>query len=212
MSIYNSNSCSRKLKNRVAAQTSRDRKKAKLDELEDTVQSLNDTNDRLSEECSILRSQNEKLLAEMAQMRKQEKEAKDLEKTNAADADQLCSMCQNRVNSVVPTLRSAVSLNPLQQGGTTGQLALFPTQESQECLNASLTLKILTLFLLLKNSSTSFQGTTTPSNYTNSPKVFCEKLPLKWKQALAQELKTLVPFSQVLLIRRAISNVKCDSF
>ncbi|XP_046745116.1 LOW QUALITY PROTEIN: uncharacterized protein LOC124410642 [Diprion similis] len=54
----------KKLKNRVAAQTSRDRKRAKLDELEETVRVLRNRNEALAQECSALKSQNEVLTVE----------------------------------------------------------------------------------------------------------------------------------------------------
>ncbi|XP_017788650.1 PREDICTED: LOW QUALITY PROTEIN: uncharacterized protein LOC108571172 [Habropoda laboriosa] len=105
----------KKLKNRVAAQTSRDRKKAKLDELEETVKALREQNELLSQECVMLRSQNEVLVAETKRL------SKDREARNAGDF--VCSMCQGRVGCAVSSLGSTVSpSHPLQQGGTT-QLA-----------------------------------------------------------------------------------------
>ncbi|KAK0085574.1 hypothetical protein PV325_004846 [Microctonus aethiopoides] len=64
----------KKLKNRVAAQTSRDRKKAKLDELEDTVNTLMEKNEFLTQECAMLRAQNETLIAESKLWRKKREE------------------------------------------------------------------------------------------------------------------------------------------
>ncbi|XP_043255637.1 LOW QUALITY PROTEIN: transcriptional activator hacA [Colletes gigas] len=105
----------KKLKNRVAAQTSRDRKKAKLDELEDTVRTLREQNDLLMQECTVLRSQNELLVTETKRLRK-DKDTKSAEVS-------ICSMCQSRVGCAVSPLGSTVSpAYPLQQGGTT-QLA-----------------------------------------------------------------------------------------
>ncbi|KOC66652.1 X-box-binding protein 1 [Habropoda laboriosa] len=129
----------KKLKNRVAAQTSRDRKKAKLDELEETVKALREQNELLSQECVMLRSQNEVLVAETKRL------SKDREARNAGDF--VCSMCQGRVGCAVSSLGSTVSpSHPLQQGGTTqlaSPLTLTP--------GAAILLKILTIYLLLKN-------------------------------------------------------------
>ncbi|KAK2579286.1 hypothetical protein KPH14_008245 [Odynerus spinipes] len=61
----------KKLKNRVAAQTSRDRKKAKLDELEETVRNLKERNEILTQECTMLKSQNESLLGETKRLRRE---------------------------------------------------------------------------------------------------------------------------------------------
>ncbi|XP_023941798.1 X-box-binding protein 1 [Bicyclus anynana] len=59
----------KKLKNRVAAQTSRDRKKAKMDEMESRIQHFMDKNDRLIAEVENLKAMNERLLSENAALR-----------------------------------------------------------------------------------------------------------------------------------------------
>ncbi|XP_063377834.1 X-box-binding protein 1 [Cydia fagiglandana] len=59
----------KKLKNRVAAQTSRDRKKAKMDEMETKIQELADRNERLISEVESLKALNERLLSENAALR-----------------------------------------------------------------------------------------------------------------------------------------------
>ncbi|XP_074094719.1 LOW QUALITY PROTEIN: X box binding protein 1 [Cotesia typhae] len=111
----------KKLKNRVAAQTSRDRKKAKLDELEETVRTLIEKNELITEECDSLRAQNKALLAENQRLKEGDKSV------NKTDSDRYCSMCMGRVGCVAPALGSAVSpINPLPQGGAT-QLALSNT-------------------------------------------------------------------------------------
>ncbi|XP_034840191.1 X-box-binding protein 1 isoform X1 [Maniola hyperantus] len=61
--------CCRKLKNRVAAQTSRDRKKAKMDEMESRIQHFMDTNERLIAEVENLKAMNERLLSENTALR-----------------------------------------------------------------------------------------------------------------------------------------------
>ncbi|KAJ0180315.1 hypothetical protein K1T71_003719 [Dendrolimus kikuchii] len=59
----------KKLKNRVAAQTSRDRKKAKMDEMEGRIQYFMDMNERLTSEVESLKALNERLLSENAALR-----------------------------------------------------------------------------------------------------------------------------------------------
>lgn len=59
----------RKLKNRVAAQTARDRKKAKMDTMEMTLAELQAQNKRLMEENNTLRQQSTKLVQENNQLK-----------------------------------------------------------------------------------------------------------------------------------------------
>ncbi|XP_059060696.1 X-box-binding protein 1 [Achroia grisella] len=59
----------KKLKNRVAAQTSRDRKKAKMDEMEQRLHEFMEMNKRLASEVESLKALNERLLSENATLR-----------------------------------------------------------------------------------------------------------------------------------------------
>lgn len=59
----------KKLKNRVAAQTSRDRKKAKMDEMEQSIKEVREMNERLISEVESLKALNERLLSENASLK-----------------------------------------------------------------------------------------------------------------------------------------------
>lgn len=167
------------MKNRVAAQTSRDRKKARLDELEDTVQSLKEANDFLTQECALLRAQNETLMVESKRTRINNRV------DNLTTEERYCTMCQGRVGCVGPALGSAVSpFNPLPQGGTTQRASSRTPTASAEIL-----LKILTLYLLWKNSSATSKAMVTLNDSKSLQKAFCERLPLKWKRALRDHVK-----------------------
>lgn len=161
------------MKNRVAAQTSRDRKKAKLDELEQTVRTV-------TQECVMLRSQNESLLNETKRLRME------LDTKNAEE--QYCTLCQARVHCVVPSLGSAVSPNnPLPQGGkaqSAAHLTLTP--------GAVALLKILTLCLLSKNFAETFKTTTT-NDSKNSRRVSFNRLISKCNQLLINQMNKWVP-------------------
>ncbi|XP_026296366.1 transcriptional activator hacA isoform X2 [Apis mellifera] len=183
----------KKLKNRVAAQTSRDRKKAKLDELEETVRRLREQNELLTQECSMLRSQNEVLITETKRLRK-EREIKNTE-------DFVCSMCQSRVSCAVSSLGSTVSsTHPLQQGGTT-QLASTLTLTP----GATILLKILTIYFLLKNCLVNSKEMIISNDLKNLQKAFCEKLQQKWKQILIEQMNNL-PFVNNIMIVSCVGN------
>ncbi|XP_015604401.1 X-box-binding protein 1 [Cephus cinctus] len=175
----------KKLKNRVAAQTSRDRKKAKLDELEESVRILQERNEQLSRECSVLRSTNESLMVENRKLRR----------NKSSEVEQpVCSACQARVGCATPTSGSAESpRNPLPQGGVAQPAQSLAKLSAIGSLTpaASALLRILTLYLLSKNSLLNSKETITSTDLRSLLKVFCEKLPLKWKQILLDQTTKL---------------------
>lgn len=156
--------CFRKLKNRVAAQTSRDRKKAKMDDMENTLNLITQQNDKLISECQKLREFNEKLLKENADLR---------------DKMICLPSCQQRkclaVDCDSANSSPAVSStnNPQQKGRTT-------QSASQQLL-----LQILMACLLLRTSADSTQNLTL-KNLKNSPKAY-SKISLESLKKLLKE-------------------------
>ncbi|KAJ9584124.1 hypothetical protein L9F63_021533 [Diploptera punctata] len=59
----------KKLKNRVAAQSSRDRKKARMDDLESEVRALREKNDLLMQQCEDLKQEKAQLATENEELR-----------------------------------------------------------------------------------------------------------------------------------------------
>ncbi|XP_019884102.1 X-box-binding protein 1 [Camponotus floridanus] len=170
----------KKLKNRVAAQTSRDRKKARLDELEETVKTLRETNEQLVQECTMLRSQNESLLTESKRLRRE----RDMRSATGDQQQQYCSACQARVGCAAPLQGSAVSPDyPLPQGGS-AQPAPCPTLTP----GATALLKILTFYLLSRSCLTISRAKDPSSDLKNWPQVLCEKLPAEWKQIFIEQM------------------------
>lgn len=141
---------SRKLKNRVAAQTSRDRKKAKMDEMEDRMTLLEKSNSKLLDEMRSLKELNERLLTENTQLKKQ------LASANAVVRAEPCG--------------SAESLPLLQERSA-------PTAA---CAEPALALcQLAMVFLLSKISSHKSSQANTSAASKSSPTVYSEKLMRK---------------------------------
>lgn len=66
----------KKLKNRVAAQTSRDRKKAKMDDMERTIKDFSVENQNLKETCTLLQSERDELALRNEELERQMEELK----------------------------------------------------------------------------------------------------------------------------------------
>ena len=138
------------MRNRIAAQTSRDRKKAKMDQLEESVKELQQQNIELVSQVSKLAKQNESLLDTNKELQKLLSVRsltctcqKSTEKSNEIMESSKISLSQNQicVRDDLPFDRPAESILP-QQKGQRPALAQNLTATSWSLW------KILTLYLL----------------------------------------------------------------
>lgn len=180
----------------MAAQTSRDRKKAKLDELEDSVKLLQERNDFLARECAALRTQNESLVSEVRELRRErqlEDETTSLLQgrndnaaavTSSGNPATATNRCQGSFDCDSTTGSAESPLNPLPQGGMTqSELSLTATP-----LTAALLLRILTLCLFSTNCSTTYKRATTSSSSKSLQRAFYARLQSKWMQILLEKM------------------------
>jgi len=126
----------RKLKNRVAAQSARDKKKAKMDELEIVVKSLEKKQTHLSEQNKLLQKGIHELQAENKELKEELKKrwtapaCIECSKRKSAD-DRNTSTASHSTPSVVrdkvvfTPIRSAESINVSQQKEQAVRMALF---------------------------------------------------------------------------------------
>ncbi|XP_041436338.1 X-box-binding protein 1-like isoform X2 [Xenopus laevis] len=135
----------RKLKNRVAAQTARDRKKAKMGELEQQVIDLEIENEKLLLENQILRDKSHGLLAENQELRQRlGLSTLELKKEESSSSSQ--ELNQSRKDKVRPETGSAESAAlrlraPLQQE----QAQMSPNLTVSTWILTALTLQTLSL-------------------------------------------------------------------
>lgn len=154
----------------MAAQTSRDRKKAKMEEMEDTVKELYQKNETLMKECRKLQGINKRLINENADLQNK------LTKTS-------CCQCKNGIVDCKPSTEPAVfTESPLPQGKGV-QSATILNRLQTTSLIANL---ILTYLLYQTSCQTSTQNSTLIS-LKNSLKVYCKRSPQIWKQFLQKE-------------------------
>ncbi|KAM7343595.1 LOW QUALITY PROTEIN: X box binding protein 1 [Cochliomyia hominivorax] len=198
----------KKLKNRVAAQTSRDRKKARMEEMEHEIHDLTEKTQILVNKCESLQAindslleKNQKLDLEVEILRQQLQE---LQKQQQQHKTVTCVGCESLLNG------SAVSNNtdPLPQGSN-----LKDSQSSQETL-AVLKLKqqlkksvtvsslwrVIALCLLYKicsyptSKSTkerSMMQSLMPESWKNLPKACLPISQQTWKQAIERAMRLL---------------------
>lgn len=177
----------KKLKNRVAAQTSRDRKKAKMEENEMIIQELRENQEILTNKCKTLEAtngslmeRNKELATQVASLQKQLDEMK---------TAQIQSMTVDCVKSETKEYLegSAVSTeNPLLKGNKT-QLDSEMTQYKDSLW------KIIAICLLYKTCSATSKTPNSRSS-KNLPKACSMISSQTWKKALSEAMKMLPRF------------------
>uniref|UniRef100_A0A034W129 X-box-binding protein 1 n=1 Tax=Bactrocera dorsalis TaxID=27457 RepID=A0A034W129_BACDO len=194
----------KKLKNRVAAQTSRDRKKARMEDMEHEIDELTQKTEILQNKCESLQAINESLLeknrkldmevellrqklneVQQQQKKQQEQLASNAAKLNAKTTVETCAGCESILNG------SAVSIytDPLQQGST--QMDSQSTEEQLKKSNSVASLwRIIALCLLFKICSSSTKNST-PANWKSLPKASWPISQQTWKLVMERAMKML---------------------
>ncbi|XP_019762557.1 X-box-binding protein 1-like isoform X3 [Dendroctonus ponderosae] len=162
----------KKLKNRVAAQTSRDRKKAKVEQMETAIQQLFNKNETLIGECDRLRATNERLLAENSELHRR------LQETPPCQ-------CQSRTVVCAPESGSTESL--LRPKGTSAYSAAALADARKRHL-----LRTVLICLLFQSCLTSWSRTrSTSTRSSTSLRPYSRTLPEIWRTLLRrQPIKT----------------------
>lgn len=186
----------KKLKNRVAAQTSRDRKKAKMEEMESTIVSLQEDNTTLQSRCDKLQEQNNVLVTKNTEL---ENRLAELERKFEMRATGVTAMAKTYCDVGCETITdgSAVSNYPLQKGIVPQATPASICQQQKEQTASSLW-KIIALCLLYKTCS----EISTCLDLKSLPKACLQISPQNWKMIIeraANELpKMKAPQSECL--------------
>ncbi|XP_066249342.1 X-box-binding protein 1 [Euwallacea similis] len=160
----------KKLKNRVAAQTSRDRKKAKVEQMESALQQLFNKNEAVLEECEKLRQANERLQVENADLQRKLQNA---------------PKCQCQSRSVVYMPESGSTESLLLPKGT----GVYTAAALQKDHNAALSLKIMLACLLYQTCLTNWNPRTSTSTPLNNLHKLSSKIsPEIWRVLLKRQL------------------------
>ncbi|XP_023707260.1 X-box-binding protein 1 [Cryptotermes secundus] len=160
----------KKLKNRVAAQSSRDRKKARLDDLETEVRILKEKNEALTLQCHNLQLEKKQLASENQELR---------QKLSGLE----CNHQTHDVGCSTQVEPAAFSMDPLPQGQAL-QRALGPGSQV-------LTMwQVLKYCLISQISSIVLMEICAYLTWMNWLKAYSEK-PLKWTQSTDSPVQRL---------------------
>jgi X box-binding protein 1 len=175
----------KKLKNRVAAQTSRDRKKAKMEEMESTIVALKEDNTNLQTRCDSLQEQNNRLVTKNTELEKRLAELeRKFEMRSTEVKKEKKTYCDVGCETI--TDGSAVSNYPLQQGIVSQATPESVQQQKQQQTTNSLW-KIIALCLLYKTCS----EISTCLDLKSLPKAYLKISPQNWKMILKQAASEL---------------------
>ncbi|XP_044754755.1 X-box-binding protein 1 [Coccinella septempunctata] len=156
----------KKLKNRVAAQTSRDRKKARIEQMESAITELCTRNETLMSQCENLKNMNEKLSLENAELK--------------ARLMEPCLSCkQNRSVGPESDEGSSESLL-LPMGSNTGPAAVLSKTQTF--------LKIALVCLLYRNCLMNSTETSTLNHWSNLQRASLKISPKTWKMLLRKQI------------------------
>uniref|UniRef100_V5I8Z0 X-box-binding protein 1 n=1 Tax=Anoplophora glabripennis TaxID=217634 RepID=V5I8Z0_ANOGL len=158
----------KKLKNRVAAQTSRDRKKAKMEQMEQALQQLFSQNEALSAECENLKVTNQRLTEENAEL-----------------YSRLQAPCENCTQSrtVECEVQNGSTVSTLQPQGRTTHSAAALNKQSVAVL-----WKIILTCLLYRISSTNSTPMSTLIRWSNLRRASFKISPETWRQLLRKQI------------------------
>lgn len=188
----------KKLKNRVAAQTSRDRKKKQVEEMQDTITEQNERITKLERRCDQLASERDKILSKYEKLEKDYQKMKartsfkpETTRHSIPEEHKYTRSASDEVDSCVgsftiKTEGSAVSPKPLLK---VTKMEIESTKQSANCQKREKSevkalLKVIMLCLLYRNSSEiSSSGNSTLKSLQRA----CSKMSHQtWSQVLRQ--------------------------
>lgn len=191
----------KKLKNRVAAQTSRDRKKAKMEEMEYTIQQQTDQISELQMKCDTLQSEKKAIYSKYLDLEARFEELnrrldEQQQQMTTIKSEPTAPEASHSVGSASTLLGSAVSAPTPQQQGTISMEAQTTLSQDETGLKTTdekvaALWKIIALCLLYRTCS---KTSTCPSS-KSSPKAYWPMSQANWK-ALIEEAARQMPKMQ----------------
>lgn len=199
----------KKLKNRVAAQTSRDRKKAKMEEMDYTIQQQTDQITELQIKCDALQSEKETIYSKYLDLEsrfeelkrrldeQQQQQQMTTPSTITIKSEPIGPVASHSVGSASTLLGSAASAPTPQQQGTISLEAQTTLSQDETGLKTddkekvAALWKIIALCLLYRTCS---KTSTCPSS-KSSPKAYWPMSQASWK-ALIEEAAQQMPKMQ----------------